>query len=129
MNAPHVIVESIITRLENWSRWARSRKVYPGSCRSLESRYRSPQWWEPKELHVSPDVNDALEIERGLIRMPERNRNILVYAYLKKGYDFDAFCSKNRIRGSKEASKSQQFEIDQRLSEIMLKNVVDRHAK
>jgi hypothetical protein len=129
MNAPQVITETIELRLENWSRWARTRKVYPGSCRSLESRYRSPQWWEPRDLHVSPDINDALAIEKGLIRMPERNRNILVYAYLKKGYDFDLFCSKHKIRGSREVTKSQQFEIDQRTSENMLRNIVDRHAK
>jgi hypothetical protein len=129
MNAPQVITETIVTRLENWSRWARTRKTYPGSCRSLESRYRSPQWWEPKEIYVAPDVNDAIEVERGLIRMPERNRNILVYAYLKKGYDFDAFCSKHKIRGSREVTKSQQFDIDQISSENMLRNIIDRHAK
>jgi hypothetical protein len=128
MNAPQVITETIELRLENWSRWARTRKVYPGSCRSLESRYRSPQWWEPRELHVSPDINDALAIEKGLIRMPERNRNILVYAYLKNGYDFDLFCSKHKIRGSREVTKSQQFEIDQRTSENMLRNIVDRRV-
>ena len=129
MNAPQVITETIVTRLENWSRWARTRKTYPGSCRSLESRYRSPQHWEPKELYVAPDINDALEIERGLIKMPTRNRSILVYAYLKSGYDFDLFCSKHRIRGSREATKSQQFEIDQRTSEHMLQNIVDRNGK
>jgi hypothetical protein len=128
MNAPQVITETIELRLENWSRWARTRKVYPGSCRSLESRYRCPQCWDVPEPRLFTDVNDALAIERGLIRMPERNRNILVYAYLKKGYDFDLFCSKHKIRGSREVTKSQQFEIDQRTSEQMLQNIVDRRG-
>jgi hypothetical protein len=128
MNAPQVITETIVTRLENWSRWARTRKTYPGSCRSLESRYRCPQCWDVPEPRLFTDVNDALAIEKGLIRMPERNRNILVYAYLKKGYDFDLFCSKHKIRGSREVTKSQQFEIDQRTSEHMLQNIVDRRG-
>jgi hypothetical protein len=74
-------------------------------------------------------VNDALEIERGLIRMPERNRNILVYAYYYKNRHFDRFCSKNNIRGSKDISKSEQFQIDLTWSEKMLENVLARNRK
>lgn len=80
-------------------------------------------------MYVAPDINDALEIERGLIRMPARNRSILVYAYLKLGYDFDLFCSKHRIRGTRDVSKTQQFEIDQKISENMLINIVDKNKK
>lgn len=100
-------------RLENWARYAKSSRREPISCRSLESRYKSPQCWEPVILNWEVDLLDAWEVEKGIISLDEKDRKIIVYAYIRPGYDFDAFCSKNKIHGSKHMSKSETFTLMQ----------------
>jgi hypothetical protein len=97
-------------RLENWKRWARSSRRMPISCRSLESRYKPPPCWHPVILNWEVDLLDAWEVEKAINRLDEADRNVIVYAYLRPGYNFDAFCSKEKIRGSKHLSKSEVFQ-------------------
>jgi hypothetical protein len=100
-------------RLFNWANWARVAKFSPSSCKSLESRYKSPQAWNPPEPRTIIDILDAIKVEKAIVSLPRRDINIIVYAYLKSGYNFDAFCSKHKIAGNKYASKTEQFEIEQ----------------
>lgn len=114
----------MIERLENWAKWARVSRIIPTSCKSLESRYRSPQHWNAPEPSIFLDILDAVEVEKAIIKLPRPQLNIIVYAYIRPGYDFHAFCSKNRIHGTKLVSKTEQFKIDQHRAETMLKNIL-----
>lgn len=116
--------DDLITRLENWKRWAKSSQKPPVSCQSLENRYRSPQHWYAPEPKIFIDIIDANKIEKCIIKLPRPQLNIIVYAYVKPGYHFDAFCSKNRIRGNKHLSKSEQFKLELYRAETMLKNIL-----
>lgn len=100
-------------RLENWARYAKSSRREPISCRSLESRYKSPQHWEPVILNWEVDLLDAWEVEKAIVLLDEKDRKIIVYAYITPYKHFDAFCSKNKIRGSKHMSKSETFTLMQ----------------
>jgi hypothetical protein len=111
-------------RIINWSMWAKSGKNPPTSCRSLESRYKSPQCWHAEQARMPIDILDAVEVEKAIIKLPRQQLNIIVYAYIRSGYDFHAFCSKNRIHGTKLVSKAEQFKIDQLRAETMLKNIL-----
>lgn len=114
----------MIERLENWARWARTHKVIPVSCKSLESRYRPPPCWHRPELKVEVNKLDAVEVEKGLIKMPKRERDIIVYSYLKSSYHFDAFCSKHKIRGDKHLNKSEAFQMAEDRAVVMLTTVM-----
>lgn len=111
-------------RLLNWAKWAKASRREPVSCKSLETRYRSPQHWHAPEPTVFIDILDAVEVEKAIIKMPRPQINIIVYSHIKSGYDFHAFCSKNRIHGTKLVSKSEQFKIDLERAETMLKNIL-----
>jgi hypothetical protein len=111
-------------RIINWSIWAKSSLKAPVSCRSLESRYKSPQHWHAEQARMPIDILDAVEIEKAIIKLPRPQLNIIVYAYIRSGYDFNAFCSKNRIHGTKLVSKTEQFKIDQLRAETMLRNIL-----
>jgi hypothetical protein len=113
-------------RIINWSKWAKSSLKIPVSCKSLENRYRSPQHWHAEEARMPIDILDAVEIEKAIIKLPRPQLNIIVYAYIRPGYDFHAFCSKNRIHGTKLVSKAEQFKIDQLRAETMLRNILHK---
>lgn len=100
-------------RLENWARYAKSSRREPISCRSLESRYKSPQCWEPVILNWEVDLLDAWEVEKAIIRLDEKDRKIIVYAYITPFKNFDQFCSKHKIHGSRNMSKSDTFTLIQ----------------
>ena len=112
-------------RLFNWSKWAKSHIVIPISCKSLEALYRPPPCWHAPEPRTNIDLLDAFVIEKHLIQLPRREMNIIVYNYITSWKNFDHFCSKHKIRGSKLATKSQQFEIDLQRAENMLNNLLD----
>ena len=111
-------------RLLNWARWAKTSRITPVSCKSLEARYKSPQHWHAPEPKHFIDILDAVEVEKAIIKLPRPQLNIIVYAHVKPGYDFHAFCSKNRIHGTKLVSKPEQFKIDLERAETMLKNIL-----
>jgi len=119
----------VIDRLINWSHWAKSRPFYPASCKSLESRYRPPPCWHPPEFKAEIDILDAYKVEKGIVRLPRRNMSIIIYAYITPNRDFDIFCRKAKIMGTKELNKSDAFIVEQRFSEKMLINVLDQLEK
>lgn len=113
-------------RLENWARYAKTSRRIPVSCRSLESRYKPPPCWNPPILSWEVDLLDAWEVEKAIITLDEKDRKIIVYAYIRPGYDFDAFCSKNKIFGSKHMSKSEVFNLVQLEAERRLDVVLNQ---
>jgi hypothetical protein len=100
-------------RLENWARYAKTSRRMPVSCRSLESRYKPPPCWNPPILSWEVDLLDAWEVEKGIITLDEKDRKIIVYAYITPYKDFDNFCSKQKIHGSRHMSKSETFTLIQ----------------
>jgi len=113
-------------KLENWARAFKDSRFHVVSCKSLESRYKSPQHWQPAELKAEYDLNDAIKTERAIIQLSKREQNIIVYNYIKNGYDFHKFCSKNKIKGSKELSKTDAFTLELNRIENILDNVLTR---
>ena len=107
-------------RLDNWRRWARSGKHPPASCRSLESRYKSPQCWHPVNPTIPIDIIDAGKVEDAIIKLSELDRDILVYAYISPAYHFDAFCRTRKIVGDKHLTKMQRFDMIQESAEKAL---------
>jgi hypothetical protein len=107
-------------RLFNWSRWSRTTSVRPASCKSLESKYKSPQIWHEPELKAEVDLLDAYKVEKGLVSMQRRDMDLLVYAYIKSNRDFDIVCRKLKIKGQKNMNKSEAFAIEQNRCEQLL---------
>lgn len=115
---------ALLERLHNWKLWAKASLKSPVSCRSLENRYKCPQVWHPEEPKTFIDILDAVQVEKAIVKLPRQQLNIIVYAHIKSGYNFDAFCSKNSIRGNKHVSKTEQFQIELHRAETMLKNIL-----
>jgi hypothetical protein len=111
---------SIKDRLENWKRFAKSSPRPPVSCRSLESRYKPPPCWHPVILSWEVDLLDAWEVEKAIIALDELDRKIIVYAWIRPGHDFEAFCRKHKIRGSRHLSQSETFNMVQSEAERRL---------
>ena len=86
--------EEIQKRVDNWVRWARSRKVEPVSCRSLEKRYKAPPMYEAPPLNTMIDTLDAPEVEAVIVSLPNKFKVIFIFAYIAPGYNFGAQCKK-----------------------------------
>ena len=114
----------IKSRLENWARWSRYTRIRPASCKSLESKYKSPQIWHQPEIKIEVDLLDALKVEKGLVSLPRRCMDLLVYSYVKSNRDFDIVCSKLKIKGQKNMSKSDAFAIEQNRCEQALIDIL-----
>lgn len=118
-------MNDIKSRLYNHSRWARTSQFSTASCKSLESRYRSPQHWHIEPIKIPIDILDAFVIEDALIQLPKYNLKLLIYCYISSGYNYDSFCKKNKIKGTKLLSKNSAFKLEQLKSENMLQLIVD----
>lgn len=116
-------------RLYNWQLWAKTSLKAPVSCRSLESYYKCPQIWHPEAPRMPIDILDAIEVEKAIIKLPRTYLNLIVYSYIRPGYNFHAFCAKNRIRGNRETDKNEQFNIELARAETMLKNILNKNDK
>lgn len=64
----------IADQIENWRRWATGRTKPYGRCMSIESRYKSPDVFEPAQAMVSIDILAAAEVERIIRNLPDKNR-------------------------------------------------------
>jgi len=111
---------NIQSRLKNWAHWAKYNRIRPASCKSLESKYKSPQIWHQPELKTEIDLLDAYKVEEALISLPRRDMDLLVYAYIKSNRNFDIVCRKLKIKGLKDVSKSESFNIEQTRCENLL---------
>ena len=58
--------------------------------------------WEPRILTVIADINDAWMLEKIIMnqQFPKKHQKVIIFAYLKAGYDFRSQCRKIGIRPS-----------------------------
>ena len=73
--------DAINLRLEQWARWVTPRpqawKMQP-----MFRLYKAPPQWEPRELRVEVNPNEAMEIERIVAQLPETHRLALRWYYV-----------------------------------------------
>ena len=69
-------------RLENWAACAKYRRR-PGTCYSMEGRYRAPSRGEAAEPKQNYDPRDAMAINRAMVGMPLESRLLLHGFYLR----------------------------------------------
>lgn len=67
-------IESIMS---NWERWSRDRKHSPASCKSLESRWKSPQVWQGMQPYCEVDLFEALAVEKIICQLPDKNKKAI----------------------------------------------------
>lgn len=75
--------DEIHRRLEEWARWVRVRPIgwfQQPMFRMYQSKARQ---WDP-EPHIPVAINgmDALEVERAVSMLPEKNRTVIRWAYV-----------------------------------------------
>lgn len=75
--------KAIDSDLENWAAWCR-RRATQGVCGSVESRWHSPQIWNPPEAKVTVFGLDAGRIEDALRAAPEDARRLLKGWYVQR---------------------------------------------
>lgn len=69
-------------RLENWRRWSRSTGRGGSGMLPMFEGYRN-SYWEPARPASAPvDVLDAVEIQKVMPHIPERQRWALVWCYI-----------------------------------------------
>lgn len=91
--------ELVHQRLQNWCNWAKDRPHYRITP-SLEGRYKPPPCWHPPEARIFVDLNDAYKVESAIIKIPDKFKNIIIYAYIKKYLKFEMVCRKLHISQS-----------------------------
>ena len=77
--------------LNNWARWVSDRKLHETtSCKSFESRYRSPQVWHPPEARPPEiEIFKAADVEKIVVYLgskpgTKKYKEILVGHYVYK---------------------------------------------
>lgn len=76
---------AIHRRLEEWARWVRVRP-HGWQVAPMFRQYRSKAWqWHTPELKTSVNVPEALEVERIVSMLPEKNRTALRWSYVFPG--------------------------------------------
>ena len=72
---------AINAKLEGWGRWVTQTDT-GGSVSPMFRQYRSHAWqWEAPQLHAKGDPNEHMEIEKSVVRLPEKNRAAVQWAY------------------------------------------------
>lgn len=107
--------------LENWGRWCRSALHGRGHCRSIEHRYRPEQVQSEGVCASPPDERSALEIERIVVRLPVKQRDLLRYHFARRA-------SVNSIR-RKLGIHQGQYEFELSRAATMVKNNLDSEKK
>ena len=128
MNAPLKLQnKQTNARILNWATWARDRKIIPVSCKSLESRYKSPPVWDYPHLKAEIDINDAIEIEKILTSptFPKANMACIVYVNIYPYLNFHAALRKiNRFRKGLSSINQHNFdEFEQKSMMIILSRI------
>ena len=72
---------AIHSRLVNWSKWARGRRVYQTSpmFRMYRSNYRQ---WHPVHISDSIDAMDGMAIGKAVAALPAPHRRCMVWFYI-----------------------------------------------
>ena len=72
--------DAINLRLEQWARWVTVRpqawKMQP-----MFRLYKAPPQWEPRELRVEVNPNEAMEVERAVGMLPIKHRAAIRWYY------------------------------------------------
>jgi hypothetical protein len=72
----------IATRLEHWAIWVNPRQCV-WRTQPMFRQYRSHAWqWERPELKVQINGIEAMEIEKLVCQLPEKNRDAIRWAYV-----------------------------------------------
>jgi hypothetical protein len=112
----------IEARLRNWQAWGKDKPHYQ-RCKSLEGNYKAPPVWEAPKLKSEVDIKDALIIERCVIKLPEKNKMVLVvdvmYPHLLINERFAKTCTIIGI-----SRKTEVFSDYLKQSKIMLRNLL-----
>lgn len=109
-------LEATKERLINWQRAFRNHPHYRATA-SLEGRYKSPQCWEQPQVNEPIDINDALKIERVIIRLPDVNKAIIKYNYFTPFIALNWWCRQNKVRAD-------QYELELARSVRMVDNLL-----
>jgi hypothetical protein len=72
--------------LENWARWVKPRGQGWHTA-PMFRQYRSHAWqWEAPEIRVSPNMPQAVEMEKAVSQLPEAERFAIRWSYVFKGH-------------------------------------------
>ena len=75
----------IVMELENWRRWATGRtNSSRNRCKSLESRYKSTDVWEGKQVTIEINILEAVEVEKIISGLPVKNKAAIKAYYIQR---------------------------------------------
>jgi hypothetical protein len=111
-------LDRTLDRLDNWKRVFKDKPHYRVTP-SLEGKYRSPQVWHPEEPRMPVDLNDAMEVERAIVKMPMPFKQIIIYKYMYPFLPFSGFCRKAKIN-------PREYNQKERRAHDMLHNILMR---
>lgn len=103
---------AIHAKLEQWARWVRVRPV-GWQVAPMFRQYRSHAWqWHTREVQAPVNVPEALEMEKAVAGLPEKNREAIRWAYYwatippivarESGKDFGPLAIARRLAVSKQ---------------------------
>lgn len=73
---------AIHEKLEAWARWVRVRPT-GWQVAPMFRQYRSKAWqWHERELKPETNIPEALEMERQVSQLPEKNRTAVRWCYV-----------------------------------------------
>lgn len=78
-------VDDIDAKLRNWAAWSRTRPQ-PGHCFSIEHLWRPSKSFWPEAPRTFVDVLSAIEVERAMRHVPQRQRQALIWHYIDFAY-------------------------------------------
>lgn len=107
-------LDLIDERLLNWARWAKDR-IHYRITPSLEGRYKAPPCWHPPEPKTFVDLNDAYKVEKAIIKIPEKFRNLIIYEYIKPYLNYHKTIKRLKIADA-------DFHIQSTKAKNMVKN-------
>lgn len=84
--------------LINWARWAKNPALSLGHCKSLESRYRSPQTWHANEMRPQVDILAAHRVEDAVVKLNPGARMLIVYNFVAPHLNFFQICRKAGVK-------------------------------
>lgn len=77
-------LQAVHIRLLNWAQWA-SRWGVSGRCGSAERMYRAPwRQWHVPAMNPSVDTNDAVAVEKAVVRLDYSHKAILRLWYVRR---------------------------------------------
>jgi len=117
-------LSDITERLHNWCAWYKDRQTQRVTF-SLEGRYKSEEVFdEQKQARPPIDVKDAVRLEAVIVSLPDKQKNIIKYAYLKRIHlkdkpihNFNVLCRKLGIN-------QRDYEEEEKRAHLMVKNML-----